>query len=117
MSLLFDSFEPCVLLDKKTVSDGRGGFIQTWTDGVEFGAAFDFDTTTEARIGGAQGATDRYKVYTDEAMNLQYHDVFRRLSNGKTYRATQDSEDKKTPPSASFHVRQVSAEEWVLTGD
>lgn len=117
MSLLQSAMEPCVLLDKRTSSDGRGGYITEWTDGVGFNAAITYDTSMEARIGEAQGVTSLYTVTTEKAMNLQYHDVFRREEDGKIFRVTSDGDDNATPASAGLNMRQVSAEEWALTGD
>lgn len=114
MSLLNDAMESCVLLDKSTASDGRGGIITTWTDGAEFSAAIVFDSSMEARRAEAQGVTALYTVTTSKAVNLQYHDVFRRSGDNKVFRVTSDGDDKHTPASAGLNMRQVSAEEYVL---
>lgn len=116
MSLLAEAMEGCVLLDKQTESDGRGGYITTWVDGAEITAAITLDTSMEARVGEAQGVTALYTVTTSRALNLQYHDVFRRVRDSKIFRVTSDGDDKKTPLSARLDMRQVSAEEWELPG-
>jgi head-tail adaptor len=117
MSLLAEAMENCTMLDRRTTPDGRGGFIVTWVDGAEIQAAVTFDTSMEARTGEAQGVKALYTVTTNKSTNLQYHDVFRRESDGKTFRVTSDGDDKKTPASATLNMRQVTAEEWTLTGD
>lgn len=117
MSLLSSAMDNCIMMDKKTISDGRGGFIQTWEDGADFQAAITYDTSMQARIGEAQGVTSLYTVTTSKALNLQYHDVFRRLSDGKIFRVTSDGDDNKTPTTAGLNMRQVSAEEFRPTGD
>lgn len=114
MSLLSDAMESCVLLDKQTSSDGMGGYNIVWTDGAEFDAAITLDTSMEARTAEKAGVTALYTVTTTKALNLQYHDVFRRESDGKIFRVTSDGDDKKTPTGASLNMRQVSAEEWKL---
>lgn len=115
MSLLSEAMEKCVLLDKKTMADGYGGYDTVWTDGAEFDAAIVLDTSMQARIGEKQGVTALYTVTTSKSMNLQYHDVFRRVSDSKVFRVTSDGDDKRTPASAGLNMRQVSAEEWVLS--
>lgn len=115
MSLLTDSFEPFVMLDKSTVPDGYGGFRPSWTQGAEINAAATFDSSVEARVGAVQGVTSLYTITTTRAVNLQYHDICKRLSDGKTFRVTSDGDDKKTPRSAGLDMRQVTAEEWRLT--
>ena len=114
MSLLSEAMESCVMQDRTTVSDGYGGFTTTWSNGAHFKAAVVMDSSMQARVAAVQGVTALYTVTTEKNVNLQYHDVFMRLSDGKFFRVTSDGDDKKTPASASLNMRQVSAEEWRL---
>lgn len=114
MSLLSDQMENCILMDKQTQSDGYGGYITTWVEGAEFSAAVILDSSIEARVAEKQGVTALYTVTTQKALNLQYHDVFKRTGDGKIFRVTSDGDDKHTPASATLNMRQVSAEEWSL---
>lgn len=115
MSLLLDAMETCVILNKSIVPDGYGGYKTTWTDGADFKAAIVLDTSLQARIGEKQGVKDLYTVTTSKALNLQFNDVFRRSSDNKIFRVTSNGDDKKTPATASLDMRQVNAEEYVLT--
>lgn len=117
MSLLTESFEPCVMLNKRTTKDSYGAYFTTWEEGAEFGAAISFDTSIEGRTAGVQGVTNLYTVLTTKEMNLQYHDVFRRIRDGKVFRVKSDGDDKKTPRSAGLNLRLVTAEEWEPTDD
>lgn len=114
MSLLTEQMEKCVMLDKRTVADGYGGYIVEWADGASFSAAIVLDTSMQARTAEKAGVTALYTITTTKALNLQYHDVFRRVEDGKIFRVTSDGDDKKTPGSASLNMRLVSAEEWSL---
>ena len=118
MSLLSDAMEQCVLYNKTSVSDGYGGRIDTYTEGMTFDAACVLDTSIQARIAEKQGVTALYTITTNRIMNLQYHDIFKRVSDGKKFRVTSDGDDKKTPKVAGLDMRQVSAEEyeWETTG-
>lgn len=115
MSLLTQAMTPCVFLDKTKQPDGEGGYVNAWTEGAEFTAAITFDTSIEARSAEKSGVTSLYTVTTKKGVKLEYHDVFRRLSDGKVFRVTSDGDDKMTPPTAStmLQVLQVTAEEWV----
>jgi hypothetical protein len=104
----------CVILNKRTEADGYGGYITTWVDGADFDAAIVKDSSMQARIGEKQGVTALYTVTTTRALNLQYHDVFRRVEDGKVFRVTSDGDDDKTPKGAGLDMRQVTAEEWSL---
>lgn len=117
MSLLQEAMTKCVLIDKATQADGYGGYITIYVEGAEFTAAIVFDSSMEARIADKQGVTSLYTVTTSKALTLEYHDLFKRLEDGKIFRVTSDGDDKFTPASASLDMRQVTAEEFVLTGN
>ena len=105
------------MLDKTTTSDGYGGYIIDWKEGADFQAAIVLDSSIQARIAEQQGVTALYTITTKKNINLQYHDVFKRVEDGKIFRVTSDGDDKHTPKSASLDMRQVSAEEWNLTDE
>lgn len=114
MSLMDDFKTTCVLLDKVRQSDGEGGFITTWVDGVTFEAAVTFNSSMEARRAEAEGVTSLYTISTAKNAALEYHDVFRREEDGKIFRVTSDGDDVKTPDRAGIQFAQVTAEEWRL---
>ena len=115
MSLIDDFMDKCIMLNKVTTADGYGGYITTWADGAEFDAAITFDTSMQARTADKAGVTSLYTVTTSRALTLEYHDVFKRISDGKVFRVTSDGDDKYTPKSATLDMRQVTAEEWSVT--
>lgn len=117
MSLLNDAMTECVMLNKTKSDDGYGGIITTWTEGAHFNAAITFDTSIQARVAEQQGVTSRYTVTTRKSVVLEFHEVFKRLYDDKIFRVTSDGDDKYTPASATLNMRQVTAEEWILTGE
>ena len=114
MSLIDAAMESCVLLDKKSVPDGEGGFTSLWKESATFNAALTFNTSLEARVAQKQGVTSLYTVTTRRAVQLGYHDIFKRLSDGKIFRVTSDGKDVASPKSSTLDIRQVTAEEWSL---
>jgi len=115
MSLLTEAMENCVMLNKVTRSDGYGGRVDTWQESdFVFDAAIVFDTSLEARRADKEGVTSLYTVTTTKSITMEYHDVFKRLRDGKIFRVTSDGDDKYTPASATLNMRQVTAEEWSL---
>lgn len=103
--------ERCALVEPRRVADGEGGFRTEWADGAEFDAAIVRDTSTLARIAERDGVENVYTV-TTPAARLSFHDVFRRLSDGRAFRVTSNSGDGATPPPVTFSFGQCSAEEW-----
>lgn len=116
-NLLDDFTFDCVMLDKVSVPDGSGGFEIQWTQGAEFQAAITYDSSMQARIAEAQGVKALYTITTARNINLQYHDVFKRDTDGKVFRVTSDGDDNKAPESGTLNMRQVNAEEWSLPSE
>lgn len=115
MSLLEEFKTPCILMERKRIPDGEGGWSgEEWTEGLKFRAAIVHDTSLQARVAEKQGVTSVYTVTTDKNAKLEYHDVFKRIEDGKIFRVTSDGDDVQTPKRASFQFSQVTAEEWEL---
>jgi len=113
--MLWESeLESAVLLVKTFIPDGRGGVIPSYVDGVTIQAAFSFSTSEQMMIAEAQDAISRYTITTRQNINLQYHDVLRRVRDGKVFRVTSDGDDNRTPVTSSLNMRQVEAEEWEI---
>ena len=114
MGLIDEFMSECVLIDKTTESDGYGGVITTYVDGASFNAAIVFDTSLQARVAAKEGVTSLYTVTTPRNVVLEYHQIFRRVKDGKIFRVTSDGDDRFTPKSATLDMRQCNAEEWSL---
>lgn len=114
MSLLAEAMDKCIFLDKTHAPDGYGGYTDVYIEGAEFEAAIVLNNSMEARKAEQDGVTALYTITTNRTLNLQYHDVFRRLADGKIFRVKSDGDDKLTPQSATLDMRQVSAEEFTL---
>ena len=60
MSLLQDFAIPCVLMEKKRVPDGAGGYMTAWEDGESFENYQYLDTSMEARRAQQDGVKSLY---------------------------------------------------------
>lgn len=115
MNLIDKMMTACVIMNKTKVSDGEGGTINTWTEGAEIKAAITTDSTMQARIAEKEGVTSLYTITTKKTVSLEFHDVIKRKSDGKIFRVTSNSEDKKAPDASTLNMVQVTAEKWELT--
>lgn len=113
MSLLSDTMQECVMLDKKTVSDGEGGFVVDYTDGAQFTASVTTDQQGVAKIAQALTETVEYRVITRKKTILNAGDVFKTLKDGRIYRV-KSSNLQATPDSAELNMRLAFAEEWSI---
>ena len=115
MSLVYRMMERCVFIVPERTTDGSGGFTTTWKEGESFMASVIRDTSSEARIAEAAGVVESYTVSVLRSTHLKYHDVFKRLTDGKVFRVTSDSNEKKSPVGANINMAQSTAELWRLT--
>lgn len=102
------------MMVKAQLPDGIGGNVHEWQEGAAFQAAIVKDNTLEARVAEKDGVTELYTVTVARNLPLEYHDVFKRRSDGAIFRVTSNITDSKTPKVASFAFGQVSAERWEL---
>ena len=117
MALFDEQMEKCTIVNRSVALDRFGTYTNTWTDGVEFDAAITKDSTLAARVAEKEGVTEVYTVTVAKGFPLEFHDVFRRESDGLTYRITSNIKDNETTNRASFSIGQVSAERWDLPND
>lgn len=115
MSNLFERYgEPCVKMERVTIKDPLGGYKTEWIEGVDFVAAISPLNTSEAQIAEAQGMHRIFNVAVDRSLEFKQNDVFKRVSDGQTFRATSHSTDMQTPPGASVPNTQFTAEAWEI---
>lgn len=114
MSLINSMMEKFSIMNKEKTSDGEGGFVTQYFEGAEIDAVAVLDSTMQARIAEKQGVTSIYTITTNKAVILEYHDVLKRVSDGKIFRITSNGIDKKSPDVSSLNIRQVTAEAWEL---
>jgi len=117
MSLIDNAMELSIIMDKITIPDGYGGYKSVYREGAEINIAYSFDSSTEARIASKEGVENRFTLTTRRSINLQYHDVVKRVRDGKIFRITSDGDDNYTPNTSGLELRQVEAEEWEISND
>lgn len=114
MSLLNDFAVPCVLMEKKRVPDGAGGWMTTWTEGAEFLNYQYRDTSMEARRAEQEGVTSLYSALVQRNLPIDYGDAFKDTNTGLTYRVTSEPDEKRAPKSSTFDLKYFTAERWAL---
>lgn len=114
MSLLDVMKEPCVMMDRVTVDDPYGGFTQTWVEGATFMAVIRKDSSPQEVVAQQQGMSETFTVIVDKTVPLEYHDVFKRKSDGVIFRMTSATRDAKAPTPSSVPIAKATAERWEL---
>lgn len=112
--MMADWATSCTLLEKTRIPDGEGGWDTSWSDGVKFDAAIAHASSIEARVAESEGMASTFTVWTEKGITLEFHDVFRRDSDGQVFRVTSQGGDEQSPDRATFDLQHVSAERWQL---
>ena len=114
MSLLDSMMERCRILNHVREDDPYGSYTETWTEGATFDATIIKNSTTEALIAEKQGIDEIFTVVTKRAFLLDYHDVFKRVSDGQVFRVTSNGKDSEAPDASTVQIAKVTAEKWVI---
>lgn len=117
MSLYEEMMTPCVRMERKGSDDGEGGAETEWIEGERIDAAIVRDTSTAAKVAEKEGVTSVYTITTKRNVLLGFHDVIKRLSDGRIFRVTSDIGDKVSPRMSLIDISQVTAEKWEVTND
>lgn len=115
--LLFDMMVDCNLMEYTKTDDDCGSYAEAWTDGDSFKAAIIKNTTTEMQIAEKQGISEAFTVVVNKGFTLEYHDVFKRVSDGAIFRVTSRTVDSESHPASTVEIAKVTAERWELPSE
>lgn len=113
MSLLDQAYEPFVMIDKRSVSDGEGGYFTDYVEGAEISVAVTNENTSLARIAEALTEKIEYRVITKRNVKFNQNDLIKRLSDGQVFRIYYKN-TKETPKSAKLDMKETFAQEWSI---
>ena len=114
MSLLTQMMEDCKILNHVRIDDDFGGYTDTWSEGATFKAAIAKNSSPEQLVAEQQGVSEQFTVVVDRNFSLDYHDVFKRLSDNSIFRVTSRTTDSTAHPASTVKIAKVTAERWVL---
>jgi head-tail adaptor len=114
MSLLTQMMEDCKILNHIRIDDDFGGYTDTWSEGATFKAAIAKNSSPEQLVAEQQGVSEQFTVVVDRNFSLDYHDVFKRLSDNSIFRVTSRTTDSTAHPASTVKIAKVTAERWVL---
>ena len=101
----------CVHMDRTTETTPLGP-AERYSEGAAFKAYLRKDNSPEIRVAERQGMDEFYTVIVPSAVALRRDDVFRRVSDGATFRCTSSTTDGKAPDMASLQIAKCSAKRW-----
>lgn len=114
MSLLTQMMDDCRILNHIRTDDDYGGYTDAWTEGATFKAAIAKNSSPEQLVAEQQGVAEQFTVVVDRGFSLDYHDVFKRLSDDSIFRVTSRTQDSTSHPASTVKIAKVTAERWVL---
>lgn len=110
MSLLTETMEEYLIMNKISVDDGYGGYEYQWSEGATIKAAIDVPDSELAEIANKLTEKKNCHVVTERMVALQVNDYLQRKSDGLYFHILEDSRDNKTPQSAGISIRSHKAE-------
>lgn len=113
MSLLDQEYEPFVMIDKRSVSDGEGGYFTDYVEGAEISVAVTNENTSLTRIAEALTEKIEYRVITKRNVRFNQDDLIKRVSDGQVFRIYYKN-TKETPKSAKLDMKETFAQEWSI---
>ena len=114
MNLIDVAKKDFVVMNKLQVDDDYGSVQRVWTEGATIKGIMAYDSSTQMKVALAMGAKSEYNFIVAQNINLDYHTVLKRKSDGKIFRLTSNSDDLESPTGSPLNQRQYSAEEWRL---
>lgn len=114
MSLLTQMMDECRIMNRSRTDDGYGGYTEAWTEGATFRAAIAKQSSPEQEIAEKQGLSETFTVVVGQDFSLDYHEVFKRTSDGAIFRVTSRTVDSTAHPASTVKIAKVTAERWVL---
>lgn len=117
MSLLDDLKQEFQLLTKTRVSDGQFGSKVVWVPGITFYGTLEYMGAPEMVVAQQQGVSRVYRIYVDKALDLDCHEVFKRVEDEQVFRVTNPGPERNTPPSSMLNKRLIEIEKWELPHD
>lgn len=112
-----DYYEQFVFIEKRSESDGMGGFEVAYVEGATFMAGINIDNSTEMKIAEQQGLKTVYSINTDKNVPLQYQDIVLRKKDNTYFRITSNPNDLETPTRANISFKLMSAEKIDLPAE
>lgn len=114
VNLLSQMMENCAILNHVRTDDPYGGYSDTWTEGATFKAAISKNSSPEELVAEKQGLSESFTVVVSDTFSLDYHDVFKRLSDNAIFRVTSRTTDSTAHPASTVRIAKVTAERWEL---
>ena len=112
---LMDAYnDECVTLVKARVPDGQGGYSITYTEGIRFTPSWEYESSPEMLVAEQQGVNRVYRLYVNKTLDLDYHEVIKRLSDNQVFRVTNPGENRNTPASSGLNKRLIEVEKYEL---
>lgn len=113
-NLLTQMMEDCKIMNHVRTDDPYAGYGETWEEGMTFKAAIAKNASPEQQIAEKEGISEAFTVVVYDRITLDYHDVFKRVSDGAIFRTTSRTKDSIAHPASTVRIATVTAERWEL---
>lgn len=105
-----DFYEELKIMERRTESDGLGGFYEDLIEGAPFMGAITTNLSTESRIAEQQGVKSLYTFTTGDNVPVKYGDIIKR--GNEYFRIASDPNDMVAPKGMGY--KQAKAERYTI---
>ena len=112
MTLIESMMTDCVRLILTAESDGHAAHFNEWNEGGHFRAAVIKNAQLPVTEAEKPALSETYTVVVPTGTALAFHEAFRRVSDGATFRVLGDVRDTQAPGRSSVQIAKVPAERW-----
>lgn len=116
MSLLSESMEAFIVMNKSTVPDDYGGSKDVYVEGMEIMGAMPYNRSTIAKIANAVSAQTSYTLIVEKKYALEFYTILKRVEDGRLFRIMTGTNDHQTPKTAGLDMRAYDVEEVKIGG-
>lgn len=115
VSPMMESFaHDCVMMDKRTVPDGEGGFTVGYAEGAPFTAYPSLDSSMQARKAAKDGVTSLYTVLIPQTAPIAVGDYYKDKTENAYFRVTSRPDEQHTPGTSALDLKSFTAERTEL---
>ncbi len=95
-----------------SVSDGVGGFVNTYHQAEELNGGLSCDNSTEMSIADKHTVAPLYTLLAEKGTHLEYGDIVRSVDNGEFYRVINNPCENQTPNITNLNLMVCKLEKW-----
>lgn len=111
---LRDMYEKLVVVEKRTIPDGLGGYEVAYVEGAEFMGSITLDSSIEAKVAEQNGMKSVFTLVVDSSLPIERNDTLKRKSTNEYFRLTSNPNDTLVKTQMDGELKSASIERFEI---